>query len=446
MKRIFFSFYVFLLFSLLFLNFVLGPVIGKMAKAYLRDSSNEYSRQLARGVFHMMSEDLQRLPREQWPERIRVLAPRFGYDIALLPLSELSLGEEHLRLLRAGQIAVVDDGERLYQQIGDSGLVLKKGPFSVLAPNTTMLNIVVWIGLTAIVALMTLVWIVPYWRKVRHISSTAIAFGNGDFGVRARLSPRSSLASLAHAFNTMADRIEQLIRSHKELTNAVSHELRTPLARLRFGLAMLETAESREKRSHYARELLTDVVELEDLVSEMLTYSRFDRERPELHFASLPLEPLAEQVLAETVPEDSPVRCHLLSRLDQPSGKVCFEPKYLARALGNLVGNAVNHAESQVRVVIERDGADCVLHVDDDGSGIPAADRERVLAPFIRLDASRSRASGGFGLGLAIVARILEWHGGLVEIGESPLGGARVTLVWPGYDQKEGGPSTRSAD
>ena len=135
MKRVFFSFYVFLLVSLLFLNFVLGPVIGKMAKAYLRDSSNEYSRQLARGVFHMMTEDLQRLPREQWPERIRVLAPRFGYDIALLPLAELPLAEEHLRLLRQGGIAVVDEGERLYQQIGDSGLVLKKGPFSVLAPD-----------------------------------------------------------------------------------------------------------------------------------------------------------------------------------------------------------------------------------------------------------------------------------------------------------------------
>jgi signal transduction histidine kinase len=385
----------------------------------------------------MMTEDLQRLPREQWPERIRVLAPRFGYDIALLPLAELPLAEEHLRLLRQGGIAVVDEGERLYQQIGDSGLVLKKGPFSVLAPDTTLLNIVVWIGLTVIVALMTLVWIVPYWRKVRRISAAAIAFGDGDFAVRARISHRSSLAPLAHAFNTMADRIEQLIRSHKELTNAVSHELRTPLSRLRFGLAMLEMAENQEKRAHYTRELLTDVVELEGLVSELLTYSRFDRERPELHFAGLPIEPFVEQVLAETVPEDSPIRCHLRHHLDGQSDQPRFEPKYLARALSNLVGNAVNHAESQVQVGIERSGEDCVIHVDDDGPGIPVADRERVLAPFTRLDASRSRASGGYGLGLAIVARILEWHGGRVAIADAPLGGARVTLTWPGYGREE---------
>jgi signal transduction histidine kinase len=105
--------------------------------------------------------------------------------------------------------------------------------------------------------------------------------------------------------------------------------------------------------------------------------------------------------------------------------------------LSNLVGNAVNHAESQVQVIIERSGEDCVILVDDDGPGIPVADRERVLAPFTRLDASRRRASGGSGLGLAIVARILEWHDGRVAIADAPLGGARVTLTWPGYGREE---------
>lgn len=435
MKKVFFAFYFFLIFSLLFVQFILGPVIGKVAEVYLQDAIVEYNRQLAKGAFHMIELDLLRLPRNEWKNRIQELEPQFGYAIGLFEYSELELADENIDQLRQGKIAVVDEGELLFHQVGESEMVLRKGPFSGLEPKSGFFNLVIWLAITAIVGILTLIWIIPYWRKLRRISTAATAFGNGDFNVRADISKRSSLAPIALAFNTMADRIQQLINSHKELTNAVSHELRTPLSRLRFGLEMLETSENVENRAHYARELQIDVTELEALVSELLTFARFDRERPELQFGFHRLEPFLHQLLAESIPDECPIRYQMHNHLDEQSGKARFEPKYLARALGNLIQNALRHADRHIQVIVERNGKECTLHLDDDGPGIREPDRQRVFEPFTRLDASRSRISGGYGLGLAIVMRILKWHNGQVTIGDSPLGGARLTVSWPGFSE-----------
>lgn len=381
----------------------------------------------------MMELDLLRLPDDKWPERISQLEPEFGYKIALLALAELSLPEDQIAQLREGKIVVAEDGELLYQRIGESRMVLRKGPFSVLEPDPGYFNLVIWLVITAIIGVLTLIAVIPYWRQLRKMSAAATAFGNGRFNTRVDILKISNLAPLALAFNTMAEQIGQLINSHKELVNAVSHELRTPLARLRFGLEMLESADDREKRALYARELQTDVTELEELVSELLTFARFDREKPELQFSDHHLEPFLHQVIAESIPDDSPIRCHLSCRLDAASSHVRFEPKYLARALGNLLQNALHHAEKEIQVVVERNGDECFIHIDDDGPGIPATDRLKVFEPFTRLDASRSRTSGGYGLGLAIVARILKWHDGRASASDGPLGGARLTVCWPGF-------------
>jgi signal transduction histidine kinase len=105
----------------------------------------------------------------------------------------------------------------------------------------------------------------------------------------------------------------------------------------------------------------------------------------------------------------------------------------MQRAIGNLIQNAANHAKNRIEVTLAENGEACVIHVDDDGPGIAEADRHRVFQAFTRLDASRSRKSGGYGLGLTIVHRVVTWHGGNVQVSESPLGGARLTISWPGF-------------
>lgn len=109
-----------------------------------------------------------------------------------------------------------------------------------------------------------------------------------------------------------------------------------------------------------------------------------------------------------------------------------FDPRHLGRAVSNLVQNADRYGNGLVQVNLERQGQNLLIHVDDDGPGIPETDRERIFEPFARLDASRNRKSGGHGLGLAIVKRVVGSHKGQITVSSSPLGGSRFTLLWPG--------------
>ena len=127
----------------------------------------------------------------------------------------------------------------------------------------------------------------------------------------------------------------------------------------------------------------------------------------------------------------SDLRAELELQIDCASMTVMGVPHLLRRAVLNLVTNAVRHARERVRVTGSAAADGVQLHVDDDGPGIPVGERERIFEPFRRLDDSRSADAGGAGLGLAIVQRIMSVHGGRVLVGDSPLGGARFTLVFP---------------
>lgn len=218
------------------------------------------------------------------------------------------------------------------------------------------------------------------------------------------------------------------IAVQKELINAISHELRTPITRLRFGVEMMESSPSQTEENNYASGVLQDIDELEDLVSELLTYARFDRNFSELQMQKLAIVPWLEDVLAN-LRTDVSVHLEHVFQIEQHA-QGYFEPKYLRRAIVNLVHNAAKYGNGLVSVTLEQRGQEYLLHVDDDGPGIPAADWERIFEPFTRLDSSRSRDSGGYGLGLAIVKRALDAHHGSVAITTSPLGGSRFTLRW----------------
>ncbi|WP_313519186.1 ATP-binding protein, partial [Pseudomonas sp.] len=153
-----------------------------------------------------------------------------------------------------------------------------------------------------------------------------------------------------------------------------------------------------------------------------------------LNFQLLDIDALLDQVIDELAPLRPEVH---LQRGDTTSpyeatGLVEGEARYLHRALQNLVSNALRHAESQVRVSVRSGPQRCRIDVEDDGPGVPEEAWERIFTPFLRLDDSRTRASGGHGLGLSIVRRIIYWHAGRALIGRSQsLGGACFSLVWP---------------
>jgi signal transduction histidine kinase len=191
------------------------------------------------------------------------------------------------------------------------------------------------------------------------------------------------------------------------------------------------------ERKHYLSEISQDIDELDELVAESLTYAHFDRGVPKIEWQSCPAESWLRNVISHATKGLQSVEFSCTNRLSQTAREIRLEPRYMGRALGNLLKNAATYADGRIEVVMAEEGGDCLIHVDDDGPGIPQANRRRVFKAFTRLDTSRDRDTGGFGLGLAIVQRVAAWHGGRVEISRSPLGGARFTIRWPGFPADE---------
>ncbi len=269
----------------------------------------------------------------------------------------------------------------------------------------------------------------PVARQLRHIEHAARAIAAGDLSARVNERRVRSAKPLAQAFNNMATRTEAMVRTQRELLQAVSHELRTPLSRMRFAIDLIEAAKDDEQRRLRLEALNTAAEELDELVGELLSYVRMETSAPQLDG-----EPLAVQdTLDVLIPKYAALHpdIHFQSNVtaDGEENIVVADRIGFQRAIGNLLSNAGRYAKSQVTVDVKSDEAFVIVDVDDDGSGILAAQRERVFEPFVRLDDS---ATGrGVGLGLALVKRIVTQHGGSVEVLTSPLGGCRMRTTWP---------------
>lgn len=287
-----------------------------------------------------------------------------------------------------------------------------------LLPPLFYLSIFVIVGL----------WLRPLLRDLNVITRAAQQFAADYREPLGTAAGTTQLTGLARNLDEMSTRLSGLIQNQKELTAALSHEMRTPLARIRFALALLD----REGSEGLKRELgaiSADVQEIERLLASILDYARLDHPDLRMNWQATPLEPWLEQTLARCRPPQKSLAVVRDARLDT----AWMDPRLMAIALSNLIVNAGHHARERVQLTVAQEQGTYRFAVEDDGEGVPEAARETIFKAFTRLDASRSRDTGGHGLGLAIVARIAGLHGGTVAVDTSgALGGARFMLRWRG--------------
>ncbi|WP_207906681.1 MULTISPECIES: HAMP domain-containing sensor histidine kinase [unclassified Curtobacterium] len=239
------------------------------------------------------------------------------------------------------------------------------------------------------------------------------------------------IARLATTMNAMLDRLDRSAVGQRQFVSDASHELRSPIASLRQHAEVAVAYPGRTDVAEFSDVVRSEAVRLQDLVTGLLELSRLDEggagvRRP------VDLDDLALDAVARTrarVPGGSTGdRAIRVDGSGISAARVLGDERLLTGVVRNLVDNAVRHATSRVAVaLVEQDGA-AVLTVDDDGSGIPAAERDRVFERFVRLDEARSRDAGGAGLGLAIVRDAVRAHGGEATVADSPLGGARFVV------------------
>ncbi|CAA7616214.1 ATP-binding protein [Magnetospirillum sp. SS-4] len=220
----------------------------------------------------------------------------------------------------------------------------------------------------------------------------------------------------AQAFNIMQSRVARFVQDRTQMLAAISHDLKTPITRLRLRAEFVDDDEQRAK-------MLADLNEMEAMISATLAFARDDAtSEPRLR---MDLAAMVQGMVEDL--EDLGTDC---AYSGPQSLVVEARPAALKRAIANLVDNAVKYGGG-ARLTLAEGDAEVELTVDDDGPGIPEGDFERVFAPFVRLEASRSRDTGGSGLGLAVARAAIRAHGGDIRLANRPEGGLRVTVGLP---------------
>ncbi|MCS5517744.1 sensor histidine kinase [Curtobacterium flaccumfaciens] len=244
------------------------------------------------------------------------------------------------------------------------------------------------------------------------------------------------VARLASTMNAMLDRLELSAESQRRFVSDASHELRSPIASIRQHAEVAVAHPERTEVADLADVVRSEAVRLQDLVTGLLELSRLDeggiRTRRPVDLDDLALDAVA-RARARSTAGDAPARDGDAPavRVDGSAisaARVLGDERVLAGVVRNLVDNAVRHASTRVAVSLTEHDGSAVLTVDDDGTGVPEDERERVFERFVRLDEARSRDAGGAGLGLAIVRDAVRAHGGDTTVVTSPLGGARFVV------------------
>jgi len=419
----------------LFLRFYLG-VIAILIAAWLiqssvfRQSTVEENLPVVEDIFassaRLARDRITAGGEEKFPETMEYLKSQFDYPIGVVTREERAMEPSLVERLDRGESVLFYD--RLETAIPDSPYLIELGPLPRFdEPSQAELSFALG-GVFSLAAIGIAILLRPVIVQLRGVEKTALAIAGGDLGARIDHGRFRHSAPLAGAFNAMADRVETLLRSQRELLQTVSHELRTPLARIRFATELMQSTDDVKQQKQRVAAIDDATDQLDGLVGELLTYVRLD--------AGTETASVEEVDTGELVGELIEIHSPLYPEIEflvEDAGSfpvMSANRSAIARGLGNLIGNAGKYARSRVVVSGIETGGRVELTVEDDGAGIPVEARESVFEPFNRLLDSNpvNGDQVGTGLGLALVKRIAERNGGEVSVDQSPLGGARFVL------------------
>ena len=403
----------------------------QIAGAYAADAASiaeDHPAQTA--LLKLVAAQLLDVPEQDRSARLAAIVAKTGAQLDLLELHDIA-GAHVLAKLQAGKPALMfaSDGRSwLLQRLAQTDQVLAFNYEPTLAPRQPAEWVLTFVFYTAI-ALAIMAWLWPLTRDLRRLEQSTTQFGARNWRFDTRITSGSPVFSLAEAFRRMASRIDGLIESQKLMTNAMSHEIKTPLARMRFEIEMARAAGDKQQLAAHLDHLNGDITELNNFVGATLDYAILDRAEVtlniETHDLSHVLQALCDSA-KRTAQHTLEVRCVV----DETSQSIRCDAHLMETAIRNMLYNAVRYARQHIEVKLAKNGAICLLTIEDDGPGIAPEDRARVFDSFVQLERSTGTRSG-FGLGLAIVKRIVEWHGGQVWVETSKLGGARFVTQWP---------------
>jgi two-component system sensor histidine kinase RstB len=421
MRRVFIQFY------LILVGFFVAVIVclGLFYKKAIDDVSENYLGDLLTTVLTLIEQDLQTHPQEEWPLILKNFHLDTDFDLDIDPLSAYELDKDSWDALSQGRIVYLPTEQTYIEQIKNSNYLLSVGPisYSYFLKQLRWVDLVMLFGVILSLSIPVYAWLRPLWRDLRSIETAAKQIGTGQMDARVQLAENSTVHPIGQAFDSMADNIKILMEQQETLMQDIAHEIRTPLARLRYRLALISNTDDTT--------LDHDITEIEHLIDELLFKAKVD--------AQAPTQNINQTFNAETWLNHCINQAQITTSSDIQwavhftlSTSLCRGDEHLlTRALTNLLNNAKRFAQHQIVVSLTESAQHYRLSVADDGVGIPEEQVHHIFQPFYRLDQSRSRQTGGYGLGLAIVSSIAKLHHGSAQVTRSELGGALFSIVWP---------------
>ncbi|SEL26544.1 two-component system, OmpR family, sensor kinase/two-component system, OmpR family, sensor histidine kinase RstB [Colwellia chukchiensis] len=420
--RSFFSLY----FLIISIFIIFSWILDEVWSSYLEQDIESYTGY--KSMLIALSNYLVKHPEDEWQEIVASAATQWQLPLTLKPEQEtkaISHSKHDVIKENDTHIFYDNDAVEIHHRVHDSASAIVLGPAKM--PTRPRMEAMIRVILLACLACILFFWLRPLSRDLDRLRTTAINFGQESFDMLAPEASSTMTEPMVNAFNTMASRIKRLIDAHKELSTAVAHELRTPLARSKFALQMLACTEDKAKQEKYRNAISQDICELEQLISEMLIYASFDSDKPKLNFNEESLLDIVEKQVGnyQQFEQKFTITNHVGDLL------VDTDRHFISRALNNYISNAIKYGNGEIEISIHQDGEQVEIRVTDNGGGVKDDFKRTIFDAFSRGDVSRNRATGGFGLGLAIVCRIMEWHGGSASVVDSEHGGATFILRWP---------------
>ncbi|MDP5137099.1 ATP-binding protein [Rheinheimera baltica] len=358
----------------------------------------------------LLQQQLQQ-PASTWPDTIPL-------TILAQPADSISWLPDELAQLQQGNVISLFEAEKVYFYYLSNQQLLQLGPLTLVQNDGAS-----WFTLLffVLLAIAVAAWLWPVARDINSLQHSLTKF-SVNIDTTLQLPSRSFIAPIAQSFQQMSMQIRELLKLQREMTQAVSHELRTPIARLSFALEMAQQLPEQERQL-----MLQDVRELQQLVDEILDYARLETGQIPLQMQQIDLTELIANVQEKLEPLPGAAII-----LQLPEHAVLYgDGHYLERALQNLLVNAKKYAVQHIRLRLSKHKQCWQFDIEDDGPGIPEHLRQEIFKPFFRVEASRNKKAGGFGLGLAIVQRVAIWHKGDIGVMQSTLGGAHFVLRLP---------------
>ena len=259
------------------------------------------------------------------------------------------------------------------------------------------------------------------------LNDAAQRFAKGDLATRIKPSHFTYIKDVELTFNRMANQIEKLLDENKLMASSLSHDIRTPVACLRFGLEAAQDCTNEEKRLEYLSRMEQDLDQMESMLKSYLAFATLEQKANKLTFSESDLESYLLSLIQQVHPKLEQRSLRIIHDIKQ--GHICADLDWLARAIVNLLSNACDFARCEIVLSASYNQGFVTIKVEDDGPGVHKKNWGKIFSPFFQEQSHRNRDGESYGLGLAIVAKVADWHHGTVSVSKSQsLGGACFTL------------------